>query len=41
MSDGGLSVHRVGKGSGDGRWERGRVRSLGDKPRGLRPGIIF
>jgi hypothetical protein len=29
MSDGGLSIHRVGKGLGAGRWEKGA------KPRGL------
>jgi hypothetical protein len=31
MSDGGLSFHRVGKGLGAGRWEKG----LSVKPRGL------
>jgi hypothetical protein len=31
MSDGGLSIHRVGKGLGAGRWEKG----LSVEPRGL------
>jgi hypothetical protein len=33
MSDGGLSIHRDGKGLGAGRWEKG----LSVKPRGLKP----
>jgi hypothetical protein len=34
MSDGGLRFHRVGKGLGVGRWEKG----LSVEPRGLKPG---
>ena len=34
MSEGGLSVHRVGKRLGAGRWEKG----LSVEPRGLKPG---
>jgi hypothetical protein len=38
MSDGGLRFHRVGKGLGNGRWEKG----LSVEPRGLSPwGIIL
>jgi hypothetical protein len=36
MSEGGLSVHRVGKGLGAGKWEKG---GLSVEPRGLKPGI--
>jgi hypothetical protein len=34
MSEGGLSIHRVGKELGVGRWEKG----LSVEPRGLKPG---
>jgi hypothetical protein len=34
MSDGGLSIHRVGKELGARRWEKG----LSDEPTGLSPG---
>jgi hypothetical protein len=34
MSEGGLSIHRVGKELGAGRWEKG----LSVEPRGLKPG---
>jgi hypothetical protein len=34
MSEGGLSIHRVGKGLGVGRWKKG----LSVEPRGLKPG---
>jgi hypothetical protein len=33
MSEGGISIHRVGKELGDGRWEKG----LSVEPRGLKP----
>jgi hypothetical protein len=38
MSEGGLSIHRVGKELWAKGGKRDKVLSLGDKPRGLKPG---
>jgi hypothetical protein len=38
MSEGGLSIHKVGKELGAGRWEKGLSVEPRPKPRGLKPG---